>query len=73
MRELTVNEVEFVSGGEVTLGGVVGSAIAGAVVGAVGGSVVGGVGAIPGAVGGAITGVASYAIFETVKDFIDAQ
>jgi hypothetical protein len=71
MRELTFEEVSMISGAEVTAGGIVGSAVAGAVVWAVGGAGVAGVGAVPGALAGAVTGVASYVIFEVVKDLID--
>lgn len=71
MRELTFNEIEAVSGAEVTSGGIVASAISGAVVGAAGGAMVGGVGAVPGALAGAITTVAGYMLYETIKDLID--
>ena len=71
MRELTCNELQFVSGAEITTGGVVASAVGGAVVGAAGGAMVGGIGAVPGALAGAITTVAGYMLFETIKDMID--
>ncbi|GAB3371485.1 hypothetical protein GCM10027431_20410 [Lysobacter rhizosphaerae] len=71
MRELTFNEIEAVSGAEVTRGGIVASAISGAAVGGATGALVGGIGAGPGALAGAITTVAGYMLFETIKDMLD--
>lgn len=71
MRDLTVNEVEMVSGAEMTAGGLIASAAAGAATGAIGGALVGGVGAVPGALAGAMLGVISYGLYEGIKDMID--
>lgn len=79
MRELTFNEVSFVSGGEMTASGFVGAVVSGAatgaVVGGLAGSAVGAAGAIPGAVSGALQGAMigalSYSIVEAVKDIME--
>lgn len=71
MRELTFNEVEAVSGAEVTSGGLIASAVAGGITGGLAGATAAGVGAIPGALGGAMLGVISYTLYEGIKDLID--
>lgn len=68
MRELTQNQVEFVSGAEFTWQGAAASMAAGAVTGALGGMVFGGVGAGPGALGGALLGGISYSVYELLAD-----
>jgi hypothetical protein len=64
MRELTMDELELVAGGEFTWQGALSSMAAGAVTGALGGAAVGGIGAGPGALGGALLGGISYGLYE---------
>lgn len=64
MRELSLHEVEFVSGAEFTWKGAAASMAAGAVGGALGGMIVGGIGAGPGALAGGLVGGITYSVYE---------
>jgi hypothetical protein len=71
MRELTLAEIDLVSGAwdvsgaaGATVAGAAGGAVAGAVVGAMAGGVGAGPGALTGAVGGAIGGLVTYTVSE---------
>lgn len=66
MRELTVDELNLIAGGEFTWQGAAASMTAGAVTGGLGGAIVGGIGAGPGALGGALLGGISYGVYEAI-------
>ncbi len=69
-RELSLVELELISGGDINWGavyqgataGLVGGAIGGAIVGGVGGSFAGGIGAGPGALAGGLGGAVGGAV-----------
>jgi len=67
IRELTAEEIAWVSGGEFTWSGFFGSAAGGAVAGALTGSLVGGLGAGPGALAGGLLGGIAYSVDQLVE------
>lgn len=68
MRELTINEVEFIAAaGEFSYAELAGAVTAGALGGAMAGAMVGGVGTGPGAIAGAAIGGATYTAGKMVE------
>jgi hypothetical protein len=61
-RELSIEELDPVAGGDWSWKGFFGAVAGGAATGAMGGAAVGGVGAGPGAIGGGLTGGIGYCI-----------
>ena len=71
MRELTINEVNFIAaGGDFSYAELGGAGAAGAVGGAMTGAMAGGVGAGPGAVAGAVIGGAAYTAGKMVESML---
>jgi len=67
MRELTMNELEFVSGGA-TAEGLAGAAVAGAVTGALASAATGGTVAPITVIGGALLGAIAYLVNDIITN-----
>jgi hypothetical protein len=61
-RELSIEELDSVAGGEFSWRGLAGAVVAGGATGGLAGAAVGGIGAGPGALGGGLLGGIGYCI-----------
>lgn len=74
MRELTINEVNFIAAaGGFSYAELGGAVVAGAVGGAMGGAMIGGLGAGPGAIAGATIAGASYTAGKMVEAILNGN